>query len=65
MSEDLGRPYTVKEAAAILNVDIKTVYSGIHARQIPALRVGRLILIPRPAFDALLRDGIKIASAAR
>jgi excisionase family DNA binding protein len=50
-------PYTPKEAAEILGRNIKSVYEAMHQGQIPSMRVGKLFLIPRPAFDAMLRGG--------
>ncbi len=43
---------TVPEAAQILRIDKITVYELARAGRIPALRIGRRVLIPR---DALLR----------
>ena len=54
---DQATPYTPKEAATKLNVDIKTVYDAVKRGDIPSIRFGRLILIPRPAFDQLLKQG--------
>jgi excisionase family DNA binding protein len=50
-------PLTVKECAAILKVNPKTLYQAVRQQQIPAIRVSKLLLIPRPAFEKLLRDG--------
>lgn len=43
---------TVPEAAQILRIDKITVYELARVGRIPALRIGRRVLIPR---DALLR----------
>lgn len=51
------QPYTPKEAAAKARVNIKTLYEGIHSGTVPAFRVNKTFKIPRPAFDALLRNG--------
>jgi excisionase family DNA binding protein len=50
-------PVTVKEAAAVLDRNPKTIYDAIARGEIPAIRLGRLVLIPRPAFERLLRSG--------
>jgi excisionase family DNA binding protein len=50
-------PYTPKEAAAKARVNIKTLYEAVRSGDIPAFRVNKVLRIPRPAFDALLRDG--------
>jgi excisionase family DNA binding protein len=57
MSDKPERPYTAKEAAAKARVNIKTLYEGVRSGDIPAFRVNKILRIPRPAFDALLRDG--------
>jgi excisionase family DNA binding protein len=54
---DPMRPLTVKEAATILDCNAKTLYAAIAKGQIPAIRVSKLFLIPRQAFEKLLRDG--------
>jgi excisionase family DNA binding protein len=41
---------TVKEAARYLRVNVKTLYADIEAKRIRALRVGRVIRIPRSAL---------------
>jgi excisionase family DNA binding protein len=51
------RPYTVKEVAAKLDTNIKTAYDAIRRGEIPSMRVGRLILVPRAAFDRMLETG--------
>jgi excisionase family DNA binding protein len=48
-------PLTVKEAAALLRCNPKTVYEGIRQKQIPAVRIGNLLLISRPWFMRMLR----------
>jgi excisionase family DNA binding protein len=48
-------PVTAKEAAAILGCNIKSVYDGVKRGEIPAIRLGRMVLIPRPAFERMLR----------
>jgi len=54
--ETLG--YTVKEAAALLGMDVHNLYLFISKGTIPSVRIGRKILIPKtaPIFQAL-RNG--------
>jgi excisionase family DNA binding protein len=59
-AEDEHAPYTVKQAAKKANVNIKTLYEGVRKGDVPHFRVNKVIRIPRPAFDELLRQG-KIA----
>jgi excisionase family DNA binding protein len=55
--EDALRPVTPKEAAVILNCNLKSVYQAMGCGEIPCIKIGRLRFIPRPAFERLLRDG--------
>ena len=53
---DRGPPgvYDVKATAGILGLSRNTVYELIRQGQIPAVRLGRRILIPRGALENLL-----------
>jgi len=55
---------TVIETAAILGLGKNGAYEGIRKGQIPAIRVGKRLLVPRVALERLLADaGRKAASA--
>lgn len=45
---------SVREVAERLGLNVKSVYSGIRVGEIPSLRVGGRILIPRAALARLL-----------
>ena len=45
---------TVEEARKQLRLSRGSMYEAIHTGQIPSIRVGRRILIPRVALDHLL-----------
>lgn len=45
---------TRKQVAEVLGVDPRTVTAGIADGTIPALRLGRRVLIPRERFLALI-----------
>lgn len=47
---------TVEEAARLLGCGRATAYLGIKSGEIPALRVGRRILVPRARLLALLGE---------
>jgi excisionase family DNA binding protein len=57
MGDKSERPYKVDEVAEKLGVNIKSTYEAIHRGEIPSIRVGRRILVPRAAFDRLLEAG--------
>jgi excisionase family DNA binding protein len=47
---------TVKEVAALLKVNIKTVYAEIAAGHIGYLKVGRLFRIPRTVISSKVQQ---------
>lgn len=52
---------TVAEAAAVFGVDVRTVTRAIENGELPALRLGRRVLIPRlPLLTAL---GVRVDDA--
>jgi excisionase family DNA binding protein len=51
---DLPDPMRVPEAAAKLDVSTGCVYQMIRSNQLAAIRLGRLLRIPREALEALL-----------
>lgn len=46
--------YTVPEAAALLGISRNTTYEAIRTGQIPAIRIGRRLVISRVQLDRLL-----------
>jgi excisionase family DNA binding protein len=49
---------TVSEVAKILRLSRNSAYQGVLRGEIPSIRVGKRILVPRRALEALL-DGAK------
>jgi excisionase family DNA binding protein len=49
---------TRAETARVLRVDVRTVSRAIEAGDIPAVKVGRRILVPRERLLALLSDEV-------
>jgi excisionase family DNA binding protein len=45
---------TVEEAATVLRLSRNAAYAGIKRGEIPSIRVGRRILVPRPGLERLL-----------
>ncbi len=55
MEEELERiVYTVTEVAEILRISRPTAFQGVERGEIPHIRVGRRILIPKAALEKLL-----------
>lgn len=48
------RLYTVAEVAGLFRVSRMTIYRLVHAGDLPAIRVGRLLRIPASALTAVL-----------
>lgn len=48
---------TVREAAALLRVDVKTLYAEIRDGRIPHVRIGRVIRISRHVLNAAIKRG--------
>ena len=48
--------YTVRETATKLGIGFNQTYQAIGRGEIPALRIGGRILVPRVALDRLLEN---------
>lgn len=46
--------YTVAEAAAMLGIGINTAYEALKRGEIPSVRLGRRLLVPKAAFESFL-----------
>ena len=53
------RIYTIEEAIQMLGLSRATVYKLVKEGKIPALRIGRRLVIPKAAFEKML-DGATI-----
>ena len=47
---------TVEEAAALLGISRGLAYEMVREGKIPAIRLGRRVVIPRPALERLLES---------
>ena len=52
-----ARVTSVEAAAEMLGVSRNTAYEGIKLGQIPAIRVGRRLVVPLDALERLLERG--------
>jgi excisionase family DNA binding protein len=58
--------YKPSEVAKMLRVDMRTVYGMIAREELPQIKAGRVIRIPRGPVDALLgRKPVRRRSSAR
>ena len=54
--------YTPREAACLLGLSRSSLYEAIRVGVIPALRVGRRLLIPKAALERLLEQSFGVGS---
>jgi len=54
---------TVGEAAKLLGIGRGTAYEAVSRGDIPAIRVGRRLVVPRAALERLLTSGRPVATA--
>ena len=52
-----GKTVTVEEAATILGVDRNKAYEAARSGEIPTIRIGKRLLVPRAALERLLAVG--------
>lgn len=48
------RTITVAEAGRVLGISRNAAYEAVHRGEIPAIRVGKRILVPLEALEAML-----------
>lgn len=58
----VGRALKVSEAAAELQVCPVVVYRAIERGDLPSIRLGRLVRIPRSAFEEFLKGSVSAQS---
>lgn len=54
METDQGDTLTVEEAAKRLRIGRNAAYEGVHRGEIPSIRIGKRLLVPRAALNRLL-----------
>ncbi|MGH9123590.1 MAG: helix-turn-helix domain-containing protein [Acidimicrobiales bacterium] len=54
MAEQARLTFSVPEAAAMLGISRAHAYELVARRELPAVRLGRRLLVPRRAVDQLL-----------
>ena len=45
---------TVEQAAKVLGIGRGTAYEAVRAGELPAIRIGKRLVVPRQALDRLL-----------
>jgi excisionase family DNA binding protein len=49
---------TVEESTRILGISRATAYEAVARGEIPCIRIGKRILVPKAALDRLLNPGV-------
>jgi excisionase family DNA binding protein len=61
-AEDDRLVLTVTEAAQLLKIGRSCAYEAVRNGQLPVIRMGRRILVPRAALERLLANGSQDSS---
>jgi excisionase family DNA binding protein len=56
-SSDDRKTYDVEEAGRLLGIGRNQAYEAAKRGQLPTIRIGKRILVPKNALDRLLNDG--------
>lgn len=56
--------YTVDEAAELLGIGRNGAYEGVRSGQIPSIRIGKRILVPKAALERMLAGDVGNGDAA-
>lgn len=59
MNDDGRLVYTVVETAGLLHLSRNSVYKGISTGEIPYIKVGKRVLIPKFSLERLLSEASK------
>lgn len=54
MTRDIPHTYTAREAAERLGIGLTSLYAAVQRGELPSIRVGRRVLVPRRSLDVLL-----------
>jgi excisionase family DNA binding protein len=55
-NEDSRATLTVDEAAKLLGIARGTAYEAVRIGQLPSIKIGRRILVPKAALERLLQE---------
>ena len=61
--EESRLTYTVEEAGCMLGISRGSAYEAVKAGDIPVLKIGGRLLVPRAVFDRMLGCADKPAAA--
>jgi excisionase family DNA binding protein len=58
---DRPMTYTVEEAAKLLRIGRNQAYDAVKSRELPTIKIGKRILVPRAALEKMLAKAGAIA----
>ena len=61
----LPKTLTVEEAAEFLRINVKTLYAAVDSNEVPALKIGKRIVILRDALLDCLRSKKRVLSSRK
>lgn len=61
MEKTEKRTYSVEEAGKLLGVSRMTAYKAVWKGDIPTIKIGRRLLVPKKRFDEMLTTGKRVA----
>jgi excisionase family DNA binding protein len=59
-SSDDRKTYDVEEAGRLLGIGRNQAYEAAKRGQLPTIRIGKRILVPKNALDRLLKNGASV-----
>jgi excisionase family DNA binding protein len=60
MSEfDSRRTYTVEQASKLLGIGRNNGYQAVRRGELPTIKIGKRLLVPKAALDRLLDGNVK------
>ena len=59
-ADESRRTYTVLQAARLAGIGKNSMYESARHGEVPVIRIGKRLLIPKAAFDRLLENGRKL-----
>lgn len=65
MTSDERLTLTIREAAALLGLSRGSAYQAVLTGQMPHIKIGRRLLVPRVALDRLLAEAGKPREGSR
>ena len=61
----LPRVMTVEEAAEFLRVNVKTLYAAVESKAVPAIKIGKRVVILRDALLDSMRSKWRVLSSRK